>query len=449
MMNDQKDTSTQIMPLDLLRELVSSGDRVALYEALREAASGGFIPALRDLDSNLRSRFFKLLGARDAAHVLKGLDPGVVGDILAGLAIDDAVDILGEMGRKDRQNILSRMPVGAGNRARQLLIYGKDTAGGRMGEEFFSVIKNKNLGQVVEELRRSTIDLDRVHYFYAVDDHGCLAGVLPMRDLIMKGPAVLVEQVMRRDVVYVEAHVDQEEVARIFRQRSLSAIPVVGVGKRLIGVITLDDVAQVMEDEAVEDLLKLSGIADGEVVLHEQIPQAVFRRLPWLVLNFILNIAAVSVVAYFEGTIQAVVALAIILPMVSSMGGNAGIQTLSSTIRGLAVGSINFRQFRSLFVRESLIGAMNGGALGVILAIIAYYWKGIPFLGLIAGIAILVNIYIGGIMGAIIPMLLHRIKVDPASSAGPVLTTITDITGFFVTLKLATILMAHLLPGNS
>ncbi len=432
---------------EMLRNLIILGDRAKAYEAVRSLRAGEMLSSLRALNADARAQLIRLLGARDAAESLSTLGPDA-GEILADLPADDVADILGEIPQNRRKEILSRMPTAAAGRVSRLLLYGKDTAGGRMGAEFLAFPESLTLGQVTEELRRAPHEPDQVAYLYAVDGEGRLAGVLPMRDLVLRHPSTPVSEALRRDVASIAAHADQEEAARVFRQRRLLALPVVDESQRLVGVIAPDDVAQVIEEEATEDLLKLSGIADGAELSHERIPQAVSRRLPWLVLNLFLNVAAVSVVAYFEGTIQAVVALAVILPMISNMGGNAGIQTLSSTVRGIALGHLGFGHFWKVFAREFLVGALNGVVLGVLLGGIAYFWKGLPALGLIAGVAILANICIGGIMGGLVPLLLHRLKVDPASSAGPILTTITDFTGFFITLKMATALMSLLTPAG-
>lgn len=313
-----------------------------------------------------------------------------------------------------------------------------------MTEEFVAVPLAATLADVVERLKRDRPPRDRPLYLYVVDSEGRLAGVLPTRDLILEPPLTAVAAVMRANPLSVETGTDQELVARIFLRHRLMALPVIDGDRKLVGLITPDDVAAIIEEETAEDLLKLSGSHEEEDA--PSVRRIIAGRLPWLVINLLLNVVAVSVVAYFEGVIQAVVAVSVLLPIISDMGGNTGIQALSVMIRRLATGRADFGQFWPVFRREALAALINGLALGLLVGVVAWWWKGIPALGLVAGLALWINTLVAGVTGALIPLVLHRFRLDPASSSGPILTTVTDMTGFFVTLKLASYLMHYLTP---
>lgn len=426
-----------------LLALIETGDRQRVIEQLASLSREQRTKNILDLSIVARRNLFTLIGTSEIAHVIKDLDAQDASRLVSNLSSDDMVDVLGELDPERREKFLACLPAPTRARAKRLLIYGKETAGGRMAEEFIALPENLTLDEAVSRLREMSIGNENAFYVYVIGKEGELKGVVPFRELVVKKRSLSIANIMRTEVVTVSPTTDQEEVARIFQQKRLLALPVVDEGGKILGVITIDDIATIIQQETSEDMLKLSGASEDEKSLRQPIRQSLLKRLPWLVLTLCLSMLAVSVIALFESTIRAVIALSVLLPVISAMGGNTGIQTLSLMIRSLATGEATFAQFWVVFRREALIGLLNGIVLAAIFGGVTWLWKGTLSLGLVAAGAIFMNTCIAGVAGALLPLVLQRVKLDPASSAGPVLTTITDFCGFLLTLKLASWLLPH------
>lgn len=322
--------------------------------------------------------------------------------------------------------------------------YAPDTAGGIMGAEFIAVAENLQVGEAIEKIRASSPRDGKATYVYVVDNENRLKGVLFLRDLVFSPANKTLQELIRSEIVTVPAEMDREEVVRLFQKYRLLALPVVDSARHLLGTIVASDIPRVIEEEATEDILKVAGIGGGEESFKTPFTGSIKRRLPWLILNIFLDCLAVSVIAYFEKTLQEVIALAVILPIISDMGGNVGIQTVSLAVRELATGEISFNDFWKIVGRELGVGFFNGFVLGMVLCGIGYFWKGNIVLGLVAGLALWVNTIIAGIVGAALPLIIKRRGLDPATASGALLTTVTDLSGFFLTLSLATQLIQYL-----
>lgn len=418
-----------------------NSDRYQVLEQFLSVDSDERAKKLLGLSTAGRRELFTLIGAAEFAHLIEDLEPVTSAELISGLSSDDMVDVLGELEPGHREKLLIQLPVPMQARARRLLKYGKETAGGRMAEEFIALPEGLTLDQAIARLREMSISTENAFYVYVTGKEGELKGVVPFRELVVKERSLPIEDIMRRDIVTVGPTTDQEEAARHFQQNRLLALPVVDDGRKLLGVITIDDIAAVIQQETSEDMLKLSGASQDEKSFRQPVKQLLLKRLPWLVLTLCLSMLAVSVIAWFESTIQGVIALSVLLPVISAMGGNTGIQTLSLMIRALATGEATFVQFWVVFRREALIGLLNGIVLAVIFGGATWLWKGSLFLGVVAAGAIFLNTCIAGLTGALLPLVLHKLKLDPASSAGPILTTVTDFCGFLLTLKLASWLL--------
>lgn len=323
------------------------------------------------------------------------------------------------------------------------LNYPPDTAGAIMSTDFIAVPEDLTVEQTIERIRSAAQTPGRATYVYVVDAEKSLRGVLFLRDLIFNPPSKSVREIAFQKLVAVDVLSDQEEVARIFQKHKFMALPVVE-DHRIVGTISAENITKVVQEEATEDILKVAGIAGGEESFKSPMQTSIRSRLPWLALNIFLDVIAVSVIAYFESTLQEVIALAVILPIISDMGGNVGIQTVSIAVRGLASGEISFKDFRKIIGREFGVGFLNGLVLGILLGVIGYLWKGNIVLGVVAGFALWINTIVAGIAGAAIPLLLKKRNLDPATGSGALLTTITDISGFFLALSLATYLVPYL-----
>jgi magnesium transporter len=308
-----------------------------------------------------------------------------------------------------------------------------------MTPEFIAVHEDMTVAQALEHVRKSAT-ADSTFYVYVVDDHEHLVGVVPLRRLITADPATPVSAIRQRDVVSVNAETDQEEVARLVTKHNLPAVPVVDRANRLLGTITVDDVIDVIHEEATEDIHRLAGVAADETVFDSP-TKAIRRRFVWLLINLPTAVLAASVVGLFEESIRAMAALAVFMPIVAGMGGNAGIQTFTVIVRAIALGDLTRANTRKVLGREVLIGLTNGVGTGLVAGVIAYLWKGKALLGAILGVAMIVNMLVAGLAGTLIPVLLRRLRVDPAVATGVLVTTLTDCFGFLSFLGLATLLL--------
>jgi magnesium transporter len=247
---------------------------------------------------------------------------------------------------------------------------------------------------------------------------------------------VRIMDILTEDIRTIPATIDQEEVAFIFRQYGLVSAPVVDEGQRLIGVITVDDVVDVIDEEAEEDLLKLAGVPDTDI--YRAVLDTTKARFSWLAVNLLTAFLAAAVIGLFEGTIQQVVALAALMPIVASMGGNAGTQTLTVAVRALATRELSEANAMRVVAKEALVGCINGAVFAVLVGLVAGLWFGNVFIGIVIGIALIINLFVAGLVGTLIPLGLHRLHIDPAVASGVFLTTVTDVVGFFAFLGLAT-----------
>jgi len=319
-----------------------------------------------------------------------------------------------------------------------------DTVGSIMGTAFIAIPVHFDVGQAVEKIRSVPELADKPAYVYVVDELDRLRGVLFMRDLVFSSPRRPLSELANDNLITVQADMDREEAARILQKTRFMALPVVDKDGRIVGTVTAKDISKVIQEEATEDILKLSGIGGGHESFEVSFMTSVKHRLPWLTLNIFLDLAAVSVIAYFQETVRQVIALAVILPIISDMSGNVGIQTVSLAVRELATGDISVRDFWRIIGKELRVGFLNGLVLGVILAGVGYVMQRNIFLGVIAGLALWINTVIAGIVGAAVPLILKKKGLDPATGSGIFLTTITAFSGFFLTLTLATLFISHL-----
>jgi magnesium transporter len=282
-----------------------------------------------------------------------------------------------------------------------------------------------------------------VFYLYVVDERRHLVGVTSLRRLLLVSPETPLKRIMTPEVTSVRVDTDQEEVARLVASYNLLAVPVVDEENKLVGVVTVDDVIDVIKDEAAEDLLRLAGVS-GDERIETPVSEAIRKRLPWLGINLATAFLAAAVVATFESTIQQVTALAIFMPIVAGMGGNAATQTLTVIVRGLALGEVSFATARKALAKEAAIGLGNGVALGLVAAGVAMATKQDPMLGLVLGMAMLVNLFVAATAGTIVPLGLKALKVDPALGSSVFITTFTDMVGFAAFLGLATVFLRYL-----
>ncbi|MGH8639220.1 MAG: magnesium transporter, partial [Burkholderiales bacterium] len=290
-------------------------------------------------------------------------------------------------------------------------------------------------------------DVEMVFYLYVIDGRRHLVGVVSLRRLLLVPPSTPLKRIMTTDLISARVDMDQEEVARQVASYNLLAIPVVDEENKLVGVITVDDVIDVIKDEATEDVYRLAGVTGDDRVFTRP-SDSLRKRLPWLQVNLVTAFIAASVVALFEGTIRVASALAVFMPVVAGMGGNAATQTLTVIVRGIALGELTWANTRKALWKEAAVGIGNGVGCGVVAALVVWVWKGNPWLGGIIGAAMIINMFVAAIAGTLIPLTLRALKVDPALASSVFITTLTDVFGFLSFLGLGTVFLKYLeAPG--
>jgi magnesium transporter len=396
----------------------------------------------------------RLSARQAAAEPLGAMEPGESADLLARLdrdqAIgilsrmdpDDAVDLLEELPDPVQSELLSRLRREDAERLTELLAYDADTAGGLMSTEIITLNLELTVERTIGLLRQRVEDAETVYYAYTVNDAGHLQGVLSLRDLALAQPQTRLEALVNRDVIAVHVDTDAEDVANLFDKYDYYALPVVDDENTLLGIITIDDVLNVIRAEATEDIYGLASVPSHERV-DSRWTASWAMRLPWLYLRLATALAAAAVVGLFEETIAKVAALAVLMGVIAGQGGSAGMQTVTILTRGMALGEVDRETGWRMLRKEFLLGIVNGALIGATVGIITYLWKGQLMLGVAAFAAMLLNLIIAGVTGVAIPLVVRFLGKDPALISGIFLTTMTDILGFGLLF-----LLAHLLlPG--
>ncbi|MGH7508003.1 MAG: magnesium transporter [Gemmatimonadales bacterium] len=412
----------ELEPADLADVLsaLDEKERVAVVEALPPKLSS---QALAEMPEEAH-----------AGETLAALNPHRAAEIVRELDDDDAADILGELDQSEQEQILS----GVRDRFEvdRLLRYDEETAGGRMTTHVVTVTDTATAGQALEEIRRQAEEVEDFYQVFVVDSNGRLVGVLPFKDLVISRPERPVRDFMADADISVTADLDQEEVARLMARYNLPSVPVVDEQGRLLGRVTFDDVIDVVEAETTEDLLKFGGVSPDED-LAAGWKTAVRSRLPWLSLNLITAFLAGGVVFFYQHTIEQTLALAVWMPVIAGMGGNAGTQALAVTVRRLALGLIPVNVFTRVVGKEILVGITNGVVMGVAVGTVAALLGQGLRLGVVVFLAMAGNLMVAGFAGAFIPIILEQMGVDPAVASSIFVTAFTDICGFLLLLGLA------------
>jgi len=375
------------------------------------------------------------MDSTEMAALSQHMDVEMLADVLDEVEADVAADFLGELEVDESQSLLTEMETSVV--VESLLAYPPESAGGIMNEPPPALRRQMTIEEAFTFLRTHFQDQYDMLYLYVVDRYGALSGVVNMRSLILADPSQTIDDIMVRRVFSANVDMDQEGVAQILSHYDLLAVPVVDADKQLVGIIAIDDVIDVIKQEATEDIYRLAQVSENSEVFSP-VPRAIRNRLPWLIINLGTAILASAIVAYYETTIARLAILAAFLPIVAGEGGNAGNQTMTIMVRSLALGEIRLSQWWKAVRHEALVGLINGLILGVGIGIIAWLWAGKPMLGLIIGVAMLANLVIAAVAGVVVPMILKRLNVDPALASSVFVTTTTDVMGFAIFLGLAT-----------
>lgn len=407
-------------------------------DVMEELSPEQAIEILRRLSLEERAEVLEYVEEEEGAEIASRLADAELVDILDEMSADDAADLLHDLAPERAERLLREMD--EEENVRSLLNYPEDSAGGLMVLPEFHLRDTMTVAQVLTILRDTHPDPELIFYLFVQDAHDRLVGQVSIRRLVIHPADRLIREIMDDEVVSVKVLDDQATCARLAQQYSLVALPVIDDYLRLVGIITVDDLVEVVAEEAQEDTLLLGGMS-GEAEVYDTIPAAIRKRLPWLVVNLGTAFMAASVIGLFEATIAQFTILAVFQSIVAGQGGNAGTQTLTLVVRGLGTGEITLRDAFELLRREAVVGMIQGASVGLLLAGIAYLWKGNLTLSLILAAAMLGNMIMANLAGVFIPMILEKFKVDPAVASGVFVTTVTDMCGFFFFLGLATLVL--------
>jgi magnesium transporter len=444
--------------LDSVKRLLRMGATANLVNLLHKQHPADLAQLFSDLPEKDRQSSFSLLvdrNSRLAMEALSELGPEAGAALLSGKTPDEIVKLTQELPSDDAAAIIDHLPEElsaavleliqkrpAGGEVGELLEYADKTAGRIMNPKVFALSEDVSAAEAITALQGSR-DVEMVFYLYVIDARRHLVGVVSLRRLLLVPPATPLKRIMTTDLISVRADMDQEEVARQVASYNLLAIPVVDEENKLVGVITVDDVIDVIKDEATEDVYRLAGVAGDDRVFTPPI-ESLRKRLPWLVINLGTAFLAASVVGVFESTIGIVTALAVFMPVVAGMGGNAATQTLTVIVRGIALGELTWSNSRKALFKEAAVGLGNGVACGLIGAVVVWLFKGDAVLGGILALAMIINMFIAATAGTVIPLSLRALKVDPALGSAVFITTLTDVFGFLSFLGLGAAFLRYL-----
>jgi len=417
-------------------------DLAQVFGEIQERDRQAAFNALCDRNSRLAMEALSELGPENGAKLLAGRAPEEIAALLQELESDDAAAIVNYLPEEISAAVLELLGRKEGGEVENLLEYAEQTAGRIMNPQVFALSEDLTVGESIVALQGSR-DVEMVFYLYVVDERRHLVGVISLRRLLLVSPETPLKRIMTADLISVRVDTDQEEVARQVASYNLLAIPVVDEENKLVGVITVDDVIDVIKDEATEDIYRLAGVSSDERVFTPPV-ESLRKRLPWLVVNLATAFLAASVVKVFESTISAVTALAVFMPIVAGMGGNAATQTLTVIVRGIALGELTWGNTRKALLKEGLVGIGNGVATGALAALGAWALQGNPALGAVLAAAMIINMFVAATAGTLIPLTLRALKVDPALASSVFITTLTDVFGFLSFLGLGTVFVRYL-----
>ncbi len=445
-------------PWEILSEFIAqrhSNEVTQFINDLSPSETARVISRLTEAD---QTDLFNLLSPEDAADVIEDMPEAQAADLVEDMSSDQAaaileelpsdhlVDVLGEMDKASSQAILEKMGEEDAQEARTFLEYAKDCAGGLMISEFLAYRTDQTIQDVFDDLQANRKEYMDYHvlYFYVVDMDQTLVGVLRMHDLLFPSRTTRLSEIMISSPSNIHHQTPLRDLENFFDEHHLFGAPVVDDKKRMIGVLLSSDVEEALNKKKTKTFLRLSGVIGGEEFRTMPLLSRSGRRLAWLSMNILLNLVAASVIALHQDTLAAVITLAVFLPMVSDMSGCSGNQAVAVSMRELSLGLVRPGELIWVLAKEARIGIINGLVLGGLLGIIAYFWKGNPWLGLVVGGALAANTLVSVTLGGMLPLLLKRFKLDPALVSSPILTTVTDMCGFFFVLSFAAAVLPNL-----
>ena len=419
----------------ILLESLKPADQAGVFDDLKPEEQDAILPKLNPEDS---ADILEELEEEDAAQVADRLKTEKLATILDHMEPDEAADLLGDIEPERASIVLHAMQ--DSTEVEPLLQHHDETAGGSMTTASIVLKSGMTVKTAISHLRKLSPDDEDIYYLFVTDKKDQLVGVVNLRSLVTHPSTTKIADIMDSEVISVPSDTDQEEAASLMKRYDLLALPVVDQNKHLLGVITYDDSFDIMEDEATEDIYRLGGIAE-ETPSDLPLGEAVKKRLPWLVVNLFMALMSAAVLSLFENTIAEMAALAAFFPIVAGVSGSAGTQTLTVIVRSIALGEIEPKNAMKVILNQFMLSLVNGILVGLIIMLIALVWKGSTMLGMIAGIATLVNILSTAVTGVVIPLLIQKFKSDPALASPIIVTALTDALGYLVYLGLASALI--------
>ncbi|HEY3374828.1 MAG TPA: magnesium transporter [Candidatus Aquicultor sp.] len=425
---------------------------IALLDKLHPADAAEIVAALPDDDQKRVFESWDIPHAADAfqemdedeqADIVDLLSTPLVSDILEEMAADDVADLLAGLPQQEVARILATMNREDAAEVLKLMQYKPNTAGGIMTPEFVALKKDMTAQEAIDLLREQAPNAETIYYIFIINSDRQLVGVISLRDLIIAKPNQRIEAIMNPNVIFVDVDTDQEEVANIMSRYDLLALPVVDAEHHLLGIVTIDDVVDVIEEEANEDIYRLGGVTREER-LDSPTLESIRNRLPWMTLNLGTAFLDYLVISRFQGTLDKIVILAAFMPIVAGMGGNMGTQTLTVTTRGIALGQLEFREGLRVIARQVAVGLTIGIVTGFLGGLVAYFTQGNVYFGFALFAAMTINMAVAGLTGAGIPIILRFLHQDPALGSSVIVTTFTDVFGFLTFLGIATLLIRFL-----
>lgn len=421
------DLVNHVHPADILEAIIERED---IHDLLIPLPKAFIAEIIEEADEEEQIKLLQKFTNEEKSEILNSMASDDVADLIDELAADKKSYVIGLLDQETRRDV------------EKLLTYDSETAGGIMTTEFLAIYEDKTIDSTLKYIRSET-DAETTYYLYVIDREFHLKGVVTLRDIVSNEMTTQIKDIMNPNVISVTYSEDQEEVSRMFEKYGFMLMPVIDDENHMIGVITVDDILEVMVEETTEDIHRMAGINKEEKV-DGSIAASIKSRLPWLIVNLMTALLASAVIDLFSDTISKIVALSAVMTIISGMGGNAGTQTLTIIVRGLSLGEVDKENAMRILVKEVAVGLATGTVIGIFVAAIAMFYEFNPLFGLVAAVAMVLNMLCAAIAGYAVPILLERFKIDPALASGVFVTTFTDVLGFFFFLGLATVAMPYL-----
>ena len=453
-MTQDQEILQQKDPVQLLEE----NNREGLTALIETMSSKDIVHLMGHLRSEDQMKLLTMLSPEDAADVIEEIPDAQAVHIIEDLPEKDAAAILDQMGsneqtdiikeleEEDAASILEKMAPEEAADVRKLMVYDDDTAGGLMRMEYFAFQEKMTVDEITSHLRKHKekyVDYP-LKYIFVISSHRKLKGVLQMQDLLMAEGNTPLSKIIIEEVRYVEHQATLDDLISFFHQNNWYGVPVIDEKKTMLGVVMRSDILEEEAKRLSQEHMETQGIVGGEELRTMPVFLRARRRLSWLSVNILLNIVAASVIAYYQDVLSAVIALAVFLPIISDMSGCSGNQAVAVSMRELSIGAVKPGEVLRVWFQEIKVGLINGLVLGILIGVAAWLWKGNIYLGLVVGGALSVNTLVAVSLGGTVPLVLKGMKIDPALASGPILTTVTDMVGFFLALTFASIALARL-----